>query len=360
MDEEEDQEDPEPQPVSSQRCRKRRRRGQAEQMSTSPPVHVVAATIGVCAVSADIVDDAVVDGLALEPGARIVPDREVRNTAGPERERWRLAAEKEVQESFLRLGAVSETTPDELARVGGRSGVLPMKAVWTIKGDGMWKCRGVACGNFADRQPTEQVWTAQAETSSVLAGLRLAMVRKWSVGTMDVKHAFMTEDIPKDMLIVVRPLQIWVDLGLVKPGTLWICLRAIYGLRQSPRIWGLGRDRKLRRARWQVGPKTFKLQQCTSDSQVWMIKEEGGSGDTYGLVIVYVDDLLLLSPAGDVRAALKEHLKSIWEMSEVPDLTPGISLSFIGLELEMESSGHRPSACIHKAASGQLRARPDE
>ena len=97
-----------------------------------PPVRTVAAAAGVHAVAADIIDDSAVDGLTLEPGARAVPDKEVRNSTGPERERWRLAAEKEVQESFLRLGAVSETTPDELARVGGRSGVLPMKAVWTV------------------------------------------------------------------------------------------------------------------------------------------------------------------------------------------------------------------------------------
>jgi hypothetical protein len=78
-------------------------------------------------------DDALDDGaeaqLLLEAGARAVAEAEVRNATGPESARWKLAAEKEVQESFYAMGAVSKTTPQELAAVGGQSGVLPMKAV---------------------------------------------------------------------------------------------------------------------------------------------------------------------------------------------------------------------------------------
>ena len=76
-----------------------------------------------------------------------------------------------MQESFFAMNAVSETTKEELAQVGGQSGVLPMKAVWTIKPGDLFKCRGCVCGNFEEKDPTEQVWTAQAETSSVMAGI---------------------------------------------------------------------------------------------------------------------------------------------------------------------------------------------
>ena len=66
-----------------------------------------------------MVDDACIEGVTLEPGACAVPDREVRASGGAVRERWRLAAEAELRDSFQRLNAVSETTPAELARAGG-------------------------------------------------------------------------------------------------------------------------------------------------------------------------------------------------------------------------------------------------
>ena len=48
----------------------------------------------------------------LELGARLVSQAEVQASTGAEREAWRTAAEAEVQESFFRLGAVSDTTPE--------------------------------------------------------------------------------------------------------------------------------------------------------------------------------------------------------------------------------------------------------
>ena len=125
---------------------------------------------------AGVLDGEAEGELLLEPGARVVPEAEIRTATGPELEKWKLAAEKEVQESFYRMNAVTETTKGELAAVGGQSGVLPMKAVWTLEPGGISKCRGCVCGNFATKDPTEQVWTAQAETSSVMSGLRLAQL----------------------------------------------------------------------------------------------------------------------------------------------------------------------------------------
>lgn len=99
---------------------------------------MVAAALECQGMASDIIDDACVDETLVEPGARAVTDREVRQSTGAAREQWRTAAEAEIQGSFHRLGAVSETTPEELARVGGRSGVLPMKSVWTMKPG--WGC----------------------------------------------------------------------------------------------------------------------------------------------------------------------------------------------------------------------------
>ena len=51
---------------------------------------------------------------------------------GIEKEKWRAAAEAELMESFVRMNAVTETTPQELERAGGYAATLLMKTVWTV------------------------------------------------------------------------------------------------------------------------------------------------------------------------------------------------------------------------------------
>ena len=146
-----------------------------------------------------------------------------------------------------------------------------MNAVWNVKKGDLHKCRGCVCGNFQQRNPTEQVWIAQAETSSVMAGLRYAQLRKWQVSKLDVKGACMYAPLPDELLIVVRPPKIWETLGLVPAGTLWTLQRAVYGLRCAPRAWGTCRDDKLKKTEWKVGNSIFRLVQCKTDAQVWLI-----------------------------------------------------------------------------------------
>ena len=92
------------------------------------------------------------------------------------------------------MGAVTVTTPQEKAKWG--KAPLPMKAVWTIKPDDLHKCRGVICGNFQEKDPTEQLWTAQADTASVMAALRLSQLEDWDVSKLDIKGAFMYAPYP--------------------------------------------------------------------------------------------------------------------------------------------------------------------
>ena len=51
---------------------------------------------------------------------------------------------------------------------------------------------------------------------------------------MDAQTAFMAAPLPEHQTAVVRPPQIWVELGTADPGTRWLCHMAIYGLRVSP------------------------------------------------------------------------------------------------------------------------------
>ena len=202
-----------------------------------------------------------------EPGSRIVSDAEVKAATGAELQGWQEAAKKEFLESFMEMGAVATASPRDIARAGGQSRALPMKVVWTQKPEKK-KCRAVVCGNFEEKDPTEQVWTAQAETSSVMAGLRLSQLQHRAIGKLDVKGAFMYAPLPPHMHVLVRPPRSWVRLGFVREGELWVLRKAVYGLRIAPRAWGTERDDKLKKVTWKAEGKTFTLLQCAADSQV--------------------------------------------------------------------------------------------
>ena len=134
------------------------------------------------------------------------------------------------------------------------------------------------------KDPTEQVWTAQADAASVMAGIRMAQLKEWELGKLDIKGAFMHAPLPEDMVVVVRPPRAWIRMGLIAEGTLWTCRKAVYGLRVSPRAWGLERDKKFRAVTWPVGKDTFRLKQCHNDTQGWKVirvnSEESPLGGT--------------------------------------------------------------------------------
>ena len=139
-------------------------------------------------------DDDLNDG---DPHTMTFSNAEVLNSDPETYEQWRLAAEREVQESFYKMNAVSVATEEELKSIGGYAYTLPMKAVWNRKADGRFKNRGAVCSNLAPRDPCEAVWTAQAEPSSVLSALRLSQLRKWKVTQVDIKGAFMYANLPE-------------------------------------------------------------------------------------------------------------------------------------------------------------------
>ena len=57
---------------------------------------------------------------------------------------------------------------------------------------------------------------------------------------------------------------------------------------------------------------------------------------TLGLVLCYVDDMLLLKETDEVQKGLIAHLRSLWKMSTEVELTEETPMTFIGLELKRE------------------------
>ena len=141
--------------------------------------------------------------VAQGPGTRTVTQAEVRASTGTEAEDWRTAIEDEFQKNFVDRNVFTTSTPEECRRYGAP---LPMKLVYTIKASGKHKVRAVVCGHWEKTHPTQQLWTAQAEPASMIAALRLSLLRGWDVGAVAVSGAFMYAPIPDSQLVVVKPL----------------------------------------------------------------------------------------------------------------------------------------------------------
>ena len=196
--------------------------------------------------------------------------QDVRTSIGPTLERWKLAAEAELSNNFVNQGAFHQSTPEELAEWRSKHGrPLPMLCVWSVAdAEAYDKCRACVCGNFAEIDSTQQSWTAQAEPSSLLSASKLGRNKGWTVSKHDVKGAFLNAKLPEGKLVMVTPPEIWVKWGLVPAGVYWTLDRAVYGLRESPRLWSEERDKQLSEITWEVRGKTYYLKRCASDSQL--------------------------------------------------------------------------------------------
>ena len=125
--------------------------------------------------------------------------KEVRASVGAQREQWRMAMQATVQ-SLVDNQTFEEVAWDELKTVSRRD-ILPMKRVTGTKRDvlaGMekQKARAVVCGNVQRKQGAEDLYTANADLTSVRAVLAAAVPRRYGARAIDVKTALLNAHLP--------------------------------------------------------------------------------------------------------------------------------------------------------------------
>ena len=108
----------------------------------------------------------------------------------------------------------------------------------------------------------------------------------------------------------------------------------MYGLRQSPKLWSAFRDQELKQLVVQVDDKQWCLCQGTAEPNMWLIREVGAPGDhpPDGLVLVYVDDILVSGPLCLVRATWTA-IRAVWKASELDVLDVDHEVRFLGCEI---------------------------
>ena len=97
------------------------------------------------------------------------------------------------------------------------------------------------CGNYQKKLPTDLLYTANIDITSIRLILAVAAQYGWGITVMDVVTAFLRAPMPQvseEEAIYVKPPALFDQFKLVRPGTYWKLVNAVYGLRDSPRLWG--------------------------------------------------------------------------------------------------------------------------
>merc|ERR1712175_22200 len=270
-----------------------------------------------------------------------VPLKDVRNSIGKDRQEWKLALDAELN-SLRHTGTIMRVT-----HVPRDKQILPMKVVLTLKpqpglSTKKKKARICVCGNFQQKKPSDLYYTANTDISSIRVVLaEAAQHADYGVSNLDVATAFLNARMPKseEETVYVKPPTLLQQFGLVQSGTYWKLNRALYGLRISPRLWGKERDLQLKKMRFNIKHKKLRAVQSSIDVALWIIVEVTDENfdhkrKTYGYLLTYVDDFLLVGPA-HVRKAIEEEISRFWkiriegEVKQYDKKNPEASLTFL-------------------------------
>jgi thymidine kinase len=231
---------------------------------------------------------------------------------GPEKYLWKAAAVKELN------ALLAKKTWDHIdfqdIPVGGE--VIPVCLIYTLKNNGVYKARGVVLGN--QQQNTEDLMTYSPviSHSTLRYVLHMAALQNLEMSNFDISAAFVNADISGD--VYCRLPGAWVEKGkspYVKLN------KALYGLRQAPRLWSRHFTASLR-----------KLGFVQSEADPGLYYAQGKMGVVY--CCIYVDDGILIGHKDDTEFFRSQILTTFVGRNEPLEKNGHIEkLTYVGLEI---------------------------
>ena len=221
--------------------------------------------------------------------------------------------------------------------------VVPSKGVATLKPGPRRKFRMVACGNFIEKNEGENLQALGADAVTVRFLLKRAAEDQWEIHILDIRVAFLNapleleeEDPDKKTVVALKPPHILVKLGFARPEEMYLAQKAVYGLRQSPRCWSQFRDSKMRAMKSEKG---YYLVQTEAGPNLWKIqRQEMADGilqeKTHGLLLVYVDDLMIGGTA-EASQQIMQVIQEEWNTSPAEKVGSKGGVKFLGMELHL-------------------------
>ena len=267
-----------------------------------------------------------------------------------DKEGWRDAIQAEIDSLFTKKEALRVITQAEAKTIMTTQDVqaVPSKVVFTLKPDpekvaGKRKCRIVACGNFAREEENQDLFTSGADATSLRMALSLASQMRWWGANLDIRTAFLNAPMKHaggcggpDMelkKVLMKPANVLVKMGFFSGTEFWEVLKAVYGFRQSPKLWSDHRDAIMRDMRVE---NTY-LVQMESEPAMWTIRREGDE-DLLGVVVTYVDDILVLSTKRFVQM-WTDCFSRTWETTKPEWIGAEVPTRFLGMEMFRKENG---------------------
>ena len=272
---------------------------------------------------------------------KTIPIEEVRKDL----ERWRDAMVSEY-ESLIQHGAIEpidEMKYQELKVQKKTVSTIPGMMVSVLKPPQRRKARFVACGNYMNGQHERQEVSAGGVDAIVVRTLiSLATRKQWSVGTADVKTAFLQAPRREtgNQCTVINPPNVAKEANILRFGwkERWLVRKALYGLVESPRDWAIYRDQQLRTLSWTSKDGRKVKLEATTEAHLWVIKEEA-TDEGLGYVGIYVDDVLVVSN-DNILTEMMYQLTTIFQMSPHDQVGPENPITFCGYEIYKEKNGY--------------------
>ena len=236
---------------------------------------------------------------------------EALNATPEERELWQAAIDEELESLESNNTWYPDDQPDAQP--------LPTHAILKVKrkADGSverFKARVVAGGNHQTYgENYKETYAPVVSFTMVRIFLYLALCLQMCVGQLDVKSAFLKGDLDES---------VWVMSPRGIPGLKSKCfrlLKAMYGLKQAHLAW----HRKLCDDLQRLGFVELPSAPC--------VFRRKGKGNWYDFVLVYVDDILVLSHSAAERDLIMQEFKSLYDLrvADRVELFLGVQLSWI-------------------------------
>ncbi|CAI7921927.1 unnamed protein product, partial [Closterium sp. NIES-53] len=229
---------------------------------------------------------------------------------GPEGPAWKAGAEKEV--NAMRTMGVWDPEPVDLPPGKKAIGVRYVFRRKTNKEDKVvqHKVRLVAKGYTQEPEKDyDQVFAPVGKLTSGRVLLAGAVVKGWHVQQEDVDHAYLNAVIQEE--VYVRQPEGFDD----GTGRVYHLRKALYGLKQAPRAW----NEEIGTTLIATG---FDRSACDEALYIRFVDEE----PMY--VLVYVDDLLLVSPRLELIGQVKEVLAQRYQMKDLGEVS-----TYLGVEV---------------------------
>jgi hypothetical protein len=141
--------------------------------------------------------------------------------------------------------------------------------------------------------------------------LALAAQERWMVHHLDVKYAFLNGELKEEVYVTQPP-------GFEKKGQehrVYRFSKALYGMRQAPRVWNIKLDNTLQ-----------KIGFCQSPLEHGMYAR--GTGNTRLIVGVYVDDLIVMGSCSSEINSFKKQIQDEFSMSDLGPMS-----FYLGIEV---------------------------